>query len=87
MRTTLGPTRRVWRRIAAPITLLLLAPVVGEYLLGDLATTNLTALPGRVLMYGSGAELCDVFEAIASTYSDAEAADLYAGTAERTYRI
>jgi hypothetical protein len=38
-------------------------------------------------MYGSGADLFDVFEAIASTYSDSEAADLYAGTAERTYRI
>jgi predicted TIM-barrel fold metal-dependent hydrolase len=39
------------------------------------------------LMYGTGAELFEVFEAIASGYSDAEAADLYAGTAERTYRI
>ena len=39
------------------------------------------------LMYGTGAELFEVFEAIASGYSDAEAADLCAGTAERTYRI
>ena len=39
------------------------------------------------LCYGSGADLFEVFDAIASGYSDAEAADLYAGTAERTYRI
>lgn len=39
------------------------------------------------LMYGSGSDLFAVFEEIASRYSDAEAADLYAGTAERTYRI
>ncbi len=39
------------------------------------------------LSYGSGAELLAVFEAVAGKYSDAEAADLYAGTAERAYRI
>ena len=42
---------------------------------------------GDQLTGGSGADLFAVFEEIASNYSDAEAADLYAGTAERTYRI
>ena len=39
------------------------------------------------LSYGSGADLLAVFEAVASHYSEAEAANLYADTAERAYRI
>lgn len=39
------------------------------------------------LQYGSGPELLAVFEGIAGKYSDAEADDLFAGTAERVYRI
>jgi hypothetical protein len=45
------------RHIAPPILLALLAPMVAEYLLGDIASTNLAALPPMVLMYGSGALL------------------------------
>ncbi|RYE00704.1 MAG: hypothetical protein EOP61_13265 [Sphingomonadales bacterium] len=39
------------------------------------------------LQYGSGADLIAVFDAVASNYSEAEADDLFAGTAERAYRI
>lgn len=39
------------------------------------------------LSYGSGTDLLAVFEAVAGGYSDAEAANLYAGTAERAYRV
>ncbi len=47
----------VLRRIAPPLLLFFLAPLVAEYLLGDLPTTNLAALPVLALMYGSGALL------------------------------
>jgi L-fuconolactonase len=39
------------------------------------------------LQYSSGAELLAVFDAIAKSRSESEAADLFAGTAERAYRL
>lgn len=53
------------RRVARPILLLLLTPLVAEYLLGDIPTSNLWALPALALMYGSGAVL--VREAVRRT--------------------
>jgi hypothetical protein len=44
-------------RIAAAFPLLLLAPFVGEYLLGNIAVQELFALPILALMYGGGALL------------------------------
>jgi predicted TIM-barrel fold metal-dependent hydrolase len=39
------------------------------------------------LLYGKAEELFAVFEAIAKSRTEAEAADLFAGTAERAYRV
>jgi predicted TIM-barrel fold metal-dependent hydrolase len=39
------------------------------------------------LCYGSGQELFAVFEQIAGDYSEADAANLFAHTAERAYRL
>lgn len=52
-------------RLAPPILLLLLAPMVAEYLLGDFAVTNLAPLPVMALLYGSGCVL--VREAVRRT--------------------
>ena len=45
------------KRVAFTLTLGLLAPLVAEYLLGDLRITNLAALPILVCMYGCGSVL------------------------------
>ncbi len=42
------------KRVAAPLTLGLLAPLVAEYLLGDFRITNLAPLPFLVCTYGCG---------------------------------
>ena len=47
----------ILRRIAPPIGLLLLAPWVGEYLLGNVSARDLVALPYLVPLYGGGALL------------------------------
>lgn len=44
-------------RVAPPITLVLLAPLVAEYLLGDLRVTDLAAFPVLAFVYGGGAVL------------------------------
>ena len=45
------------RRVAPVAGLFLLAPLVGEYLLGNVSTVELPALPVLALLYGSGAIL------------------------------
>jgi hypothetical protein len=47
--------------VAPPLTLLLLAPLVAEYLLGDFRITNLAPLPFLVCTYGCGAVLIREF--------------------------
>jgi hypothetical protein len=48
---------RLLRRVAPAVGLLLLAPLVGEYLLGNVSIVEIAALPILALLYGSGAVL------------------------------
>lgn len=48
---------REWRRFIGPIFLALLAPLVAEYLLGDLMITQPDRFPATALIYGGGAVL------------------------------
>jgi hypothetical protein len=47
----------VWRRVAPAVGLFLLAPLVGEYLLGNLSIRDIVALLFLAPMYGGGALL------------------------------
>lgn len=47
----------VLRRLAPPLVLVLLAPIVAEYLLGDFRITNLGPFPVLALTYGCGGVL------------------------------
>jgi hypothetical protein len=47
----------MWRRFAPVIALFLLAPLIGEYLLGSLPMTMIVILPLMAALYGSGALL------------------------------
>jgi hypothetical protein len=47
----------VWRRVAPAVGLILLAPLVGEYLLGNLSIRDIVALLFLAPMYGGGALL------------------------------
>lgn len=51
------PSHGFFHRAAPALTLVLLAPLVAEYLLGDLRITNLAALPLLACCYGCGALL------------------------------
>ena len=42
-------------RLAAVVLLLVLTPLIAEYLLGNLPTSVLSYLPGLMLLYGAGA--------------------------------
>jgi hypothetical protein len=50
-------TGGLFGRVAPPMTLLLLAPLVAEYLLGDLRVTDLAAFPALAFVCGGGAVL------------------------------
>ena len=45
------------RRVAPAVGLFFLAPLVGEYLLGNVSIVEIWALPVLALLYGSGAIL------------------------------
>jgi hypothetical protein len=45
------------RRVAPAVGLFVLAPLVGEYLLGNVSIVEIRALPILALLYGSGALL------------------------------
>ena len=47
----------MWSRLFAVLTLMVLSPLVAEYLLGSLPVAMLPILPVMMLMYGSGAVL------------------------------
>ncbi|HEY3501336.1 MAG TPA: hypothetical protein VGN37_00965 [Actinocatenispora sp.] len=49
------PKPRLVRRLAPAFTLVLLAPFVGEFLLGNVPVRGLVAFPFLALMYGAGA--------------------------------
>lgn len=51
------PVRQRLRRVATAIGLFLLAPLVGEFLLGNLRIDQLVVLPLFALLYGAGALL------------------------------
>lgn len=47
----------MWSRVLAVLSLLLLSPLIAEYLLGSLPVSMLPILPVMILMYGTGAVL------------------------------
>jgi hypothetical protein len=54
---TTGPAPRLLARLAPAVGLFLLAPLVGEYLLGNVSIVEIWALPVLALLYGGGALL------------------------------
>jgi hypothetical protein len=52
---TAEPRPRLRRRLAPAFTLVLLAPFIGEFLLGNVPVRDLVAFPFLALMYGAGA--------------------------------
>lgn len=51
------PSMRAWKRWAAVVSLLLLSPLVAEYLSGSMPMSQLAVLPILVLIYGAGSVL------------------------------
>src|SRR3954470_10607100 len=51
----MNPSPTLWTRLKPAFSLVLLAPLIAEYLLGSLSFAQLPLFPIMMLMYGAGA--------------------------------